>query len=285
MPGKRVEMELSSEQLQKLQNTEFAILHGFHKVCIQLNIKYTLCAGSLLGAVRHKGFIPWDDDIDIAMRRDDYDRLLKYGQQYLASDFFIQTYDTDKNYPHNFAKIIKKNTKLKEAAMQNVNCTIGVFIDIFPIDKVSCHSLLRRIDNHLLSFILALKYTITHVWPSPRKFDFKRLLLRIFLPIARVLGNRSLNKLETFIRNKNNKKTNTQTYADSYVLPYKMTDSNLMPFEIFDTYGIIDFEKETFCAIIDWDRYLQKTYGDYMRLPPEDQQYPLHELIELQFDD
>lgn len=91
-------MRINPKILRKLKDTELKILIEFDRVCKQLGINYTLSSGTLLGAVRHKGFIPWDDDIDVAMLRDDYNKFITEGQQLLPKHFFIQTYETDKWY-------------------------------------------------------------------------------------------------------------------------------------------------------------------------------------------
>lgn len=117
------------------QHVMLDILKEIHKICIKHDIKYTLTAGTLLGAVRHKGFIPWDDDCDIAMLRPDYERFLELAERELPKEFFLQTKKTDPEYLLNFAKVRKHNTLLIETGETGEeNYHHGVFVDIFPFD-------------------------------------------------------------------------------------------------------------------------------------------------------
>jgi len=99
-----------------------------------MNLTYYISYGTLLGAIRHKGFIPWDDDIDVCMPRGDYDRFIKEGSEYLPENYFIQTMESDPKYALNFAKLRDSNTALFEKHVLDVDINHGVFIDIFPVD-------------------------------------------------------------------------------------------------------------------------------------------------------
>ena len=90
--------------MTELQEVEFQLLKTFVEFCEKHNLKYFLVGGSALGAVRHQGFIPWDDDVDVALPREDYDRFIELGKKEFTGDVFLQTYETDPNYPYNFAK-------------------------------------------------------------------------------------------------------------------------------------------------------------------------------------
>lgn len=114
------------------QKVMLDILIEVHKICVKHNITYWLEAGTLLGAVRHKGFIPWDDDIDISMPREDYEKFLEIAQRELPSDLFLQTNKTDPEYSREITKVRKLNTLLIETGETgNENYCHGIFIDIF----------------------------------------------------------------------------------------------------------------------------------------------------------
>lgn len=118
------------------QKVMLEILKEVHKICIDNDITYWIEAGTLLGAVRHKGFIPWDDDIDIAMPRKDYNKFMQIAQDKLPKDMFLQNKITDGDYPLPFAKIRKNNTLLIETGESgDENYHHGIFIDIFPYDN------------------------------------------------------------------------------------------------------------------------------------------------------
>ena len=277
-------MKYNLDTLKKLQNSELGILCEFDKVCKQLGVNYTLSSGTLLGAVRHGGFIPWDDDIDVAMLRKDYNKFIAEGQELLSKHLFIQTYETDKNYPLNFGKIRDVSTVLIEYSTQNLKMKNGVYIDIFPIDRVSTNSLIRWFDNMILSLISAVKFSCTIEFAKVSSSRFRRLVRKILFPLARIIGTQRLNKIETFIRVKNNKKYNQYTYAERYMGPaYRLKKEMLMNIDIFKNNGKIRFENNEFSAIMEWDVYLTIMYDNYMKLPPKDERKSHHDFINIKF--
>ena len=110
------------------------MLQEFIDVCTVLNLKYYALGGTLLGVVRHRGFIPWDDDIDVGMPRADYEIFIAKAQMLLADGYFLQTFKTDKEFPANFAKIRNNNTTFIETSIGHLHVNHGVFIDVFPLD-------------------------------------------------------------------------------------------------------------------------------------------------------
>jgi len=275
---------ISPAMLQQLKDTELEILVDFDRVCKLLGVEYSISSGTLLGAVRHQGFIPWDDDIDVSLRREDYDKFIAAGQALLRDNLFIQTYETDGNYPFNFGKIRDTSTVLIVYSTQKLNMKNGISIDIFPIDRVSSNKFVKWVDNIALSIILAIKFSCTAEWAKTSKSRFRGIMRRLLLPLARLIGTRKLNRLETYVRVKNNKKGNEYTYGDNYFLPPKLYNNiKMMPIALFDNYIAMDFEHIEFKAINNFHTYLTATYGDYMQLPPEEKQISLQDLIELKF--
>lgn len=278
-------MDIDDELFQKLKDNELKILIEVDKVCRRLGIRYTISSGTLLGAVRHGGFIPWDDDVDIAMLREDYNKFLAQGQRLMPNNMFIQTYETDKNYPLNYAKIRDASTTLVEYSTQKLNMKNGTYIDIFPIDKVSSNKIIRRIDNYLLALILAVKFSYTIEWAKKSGSRIRGLIRKILLPLARMIGTQKLNRIETHLRDKNNKDFNLYTYGDRLMPPNRLLDKMLIPIEVFKSYDDIKFEKEIFKTIKNWNAYLSSIYGNYMKLPPEEKRVSLHDYVELKIND
>lgn len=132
-----VKKTLSSNELKAIHSLELEALTVIDQICRRHSIKYTLIDGSLLGAIRHNGFIPWDDDVDIAMLRDDLEKFKLICKTELPSKYFYQDMSTDPEYLYLFDKIRINNTLFKESYLAEYNINHGVFIDIFPVDNVS----------------------------------------------------------------------------------------------------------------------------------------------------
>ncbi len=140
------------DKLRKLQLTELEILNEFVRICNEHNLQYYLMGGTLLGAVRHKGFIPWDDDIDVIMPRADYDRFADLCKTSLSPDYFYQAPETDPYYYLTYAKLRKNSTEIYEERFIKSKFHKGVFIDIFPLDPCPAPGPV----SHLLFNILAV---------------------------------------------------------------------------------------------------------------------------------
>lgn len=280
-------MKIEPSMLEKLKRRELEILIEFDRVCNQLGINYTLSSGTLLGAVRHAGFIPWDDDIDVAMLREDYEKFINNAQSLMPDHFFIQTYETDRNYPLNFGKIRDTSTILVEYSTKSLDMQNGLYMDIFPIDKVAKNSFKRKLNNWLLTIILAIKFSYTKEWAEKSNSTLNKFLRKVvFYHIARIIGIYRLNSLETSIRTKENKGNSNVTYGDRYVLPpNRLKDKMLMPMNIFNSYNQIEFENKTFKSIVEMNKYLKTIYGDYMKLPPKEKRVSLHDYCEIRIDD
>ncbi len=120
--------------MNELQKAEFDILTLFVDICERCNLQYFLVCGSALGAVKYQGFIPWDDDIDVGMPRDDYEKFLEVAPSLLPRHIFIQNYKTDPQFPHVFSKLRNSNTTFIEKGMAHLDVNHGVYIDVFPLD-------------------------------------------------------------------------------------------------------------------------------------------------------
>ena len=158
-------MKENEIELKRLQLVELDILKEFIRVCNELNVKYFLDSGTLLGCIRHGGFIPWDDDIDVSMPREDYEIFLKEGQKLLKNKYFLQTYKTDPEYTMGFAKIRNSETTFIESSVKNLKINHGVYIDIFPLDGYNDKNKIRNFLNKKAFVLYNLQIN--------KKYDFK----------------------------------------------------------------------------------------------------------------
>lgn len=129
--------EYNNEILKKLQGVELEILKDFIKLCDENDLEYFGIAGTGIGAIRHKGFIPWDDDIDIALPRSDYDKFLKLAKEQFEDKYTVVNAEEFKNYPLMTTRLMKKGTKFREFALKDIDCELGIFLDIYAFDNMS----------------------------------------------------------------------------------------------------------------------------------------------------
>lgn len=129
--------EYDKETLKKLQKLELEILDDFAKLCDKYDIDYFGCGGTAIGVVRHGGFIPWDDDIDIGFRRKDYNRFLELAEKEYGDKYHILNAETDSKYPLTTSRWVLSGTKFKEECFKDLDCDFGIFLDLFCFDNIS----------------------------------------------------------------------------------------------------------------------------------------------------
>lgn len=183
-------MEIDSK-LRQLQLAELEILDEFVRVCQAHDLRYYLVGGTLLGAVRHQGFIPWDDDIDVAMPREDYDRFAQIASEELGPQYFYQCPDTDPHYFLTYAKVRKNGTEVCEERFRNSKFHKGVFIDIFPLDFCPKPGLIC----HLLFNVLAVMNYRGQVDSGEDYKPYKELSGKIGYAVLQMLSPKGLIKV------------------------------------------------------------------------------------------
>jgi len=238
------------------------ILEYFHGYCEEKGLKYWLAGGTLLGAVRHKGFIPWDDDIDLYMLRDDYERL-KAGYDNEKGCFKLYSYDIN-DYPIPYAKLSDERTVCDSGYKLSGVHTIGVNIDIFPVDEVSedYEEFKKAKARH------DKIYTRLHLTRAALNWKYPRAMLkRLFLKYVR-----NVNPLR--VCQEIDQMFNNHAYPQSSKV-CEMVEGfvHKRPFERkwFEERTLLPFEGKLFYATKYHHEYLTNHYGDYMQLPPEDQ--------------
>lgn len=272
--------------LRQIQLIQLEIALEIKRICEENKIKYFLDSGTLLGAVRHKGFIPWDDDLDIGMIREEYEKFLKIAPEKINSAYEIQTWSNDLNYGNAFLKVRKKNTKYIEVVSQNQTIN-GIYVDILPYDIYPTNKVNQNKQGRKIEILKRMIYSKSHYknW-SNSKSTFQLIKRRaIYIPIQFLCFFFSKQKLITLYERVAKEYNNTdsdyvyeQTGATKYgkwVLPKKCI-VNLSPMQ---------FENHYFLAPMDYDLYLTSVYGNYMKLPPEKERYNRHSIIDVKLGD
>ena len=258
--------------VEEIKIIQFDILLNVKEFCEKHHIKYFLFYGSLLGAVRHKGYIPWDEDIDIGMPRPDYDLFIKIFND---PDAHLEVIAPELcwNYYAPYANVYDDRTVLEESAINHKNKRIGVKIDVFPIDGVAdTFKDYKRSKKKVMIYrrILQSKYyNLTTLFFSNKRFFCKLLLIRIFTFCFRFSDVQKLiSKEAKRIKYDSAKFVDQMTFVDyGYTRLQKDT---------FDEFVDVEFEGSFFKAPKNYDNVLKTIYGDYMQLPPVEQRIPHH---------
>lgn len=258
------------ETLKHLHDLELMILKDFSKICEENNLKYYMYAGSLLGTIRHEGFIPWDDDLDVVMFRDDFEKFKKIFLASENSKYELLSNETQKDYFYFFAKLMIKGTRFEEEWISQLNFHMGINIDIFVLDDVSDNKYSRKYQ--ILRSFLYNRMLIT----SNLKLDnlpfFSKLISHSLYHILNLLNlntSKILDKTMKFLNRYSNKNFecvfDISANVDEYPLIYKKSD--------FGDGVKVNFEDTQVTVPVNYDAILKSLYGDYMELPPEDQRY------------
>ena len=252
--------------LNKMHFLQLTLADELKRICDKHGIRYFIFAGSLLGAVRHGGFIPWDDDMDFGMFRTDFDRFVRVCAQELdESRFFLQSEQTELRYPFNFAKLRLKGTHVAEAFAASAHTQDGISIDIFPLDAVAPRPLAKKLQFRGFWLFRSLLWVKCGYGKENQRRMFKyrcaRLLCAPFpIRFLKSMKNRIISRY--------------QSVPTEYVVTsdgtYGLKRETLRA-EWIQNLTEYRFEDRRFPGIADYDAYLTYLYGDYMQLPPEEQ--------------
>lgn len=264
--------EISLEELKKI---ELNLLKQFRDICEKEGFCYSLWAGTLLGAVRHGGFIPWDDDVDVCMPLPDYKRFIEYCKNN-KTKFKLVSKETTPGYGYMFGKICDPNTIIEEEHTNASNINMGVYVDIFPIYGLG-HSLkaakVRFLIGALVNYLLVAK-NWKHFFRNENHSAFRELIRYLFYKISRVLSMKKLINLIDFIFC-----SDTEYYENSSIVASITQGLNfnfIYDKSDFCEFAKTDFEKEKFSAVKNFDYFLKSFYGNYMKLPPIEEQIAHH---------
>lgn len=248
--------------LEEIQQAELNMLKKFDSICKENNIKYVLAGGTCLGAVRHHGFIPWDDDIDVYLWREEYEKLMKL--KYSDDDYEIRNYKYSKGFYFPYAKIVDKNTELYEGGRIDKN--MGIFIDIFPLDyldtskdKTFDHPVFHKL---LISIIYFVGDRLLYQKERSLKFFVKFLLRLLCFPFKKPI----IFFVEKWFAR----------FKDGDSCGVTITNKILWKSEKLKETVDVEFEDSRFPIFKEYDYYLKIHYGDYMTMPPEEKRVSNH---------
>ena len=268
-----------NEQYRKLHALELNIAKEIKRICEKHDIKYFLTAGSLLGAIRHGGFIPWDDDMDIGMLREEYEHFVNLCDSELGEEYMLQTWDTDPEYPFSYGKIRLKGTHIVETFSENTSSMNGIFVDIFPFDNAPDSPRERKRQAQWYFICKRLLWIKKGFGKSIRKESAKQALkYDLFFILAQLIPYESLKKFYKNRQQKYNRKKTTCVVTDG---AYGYT-KEILKREWVDNLESVKFENEKFLSYRDSVEYLRYFYGDYMELPPEEKRTG-HSVLNIDF--
>ncbi len=253
---------LTPEELRNLQLIELEMLEEVDRICRKNHIEYSLDGGTLLGAVRHKGFIPWDDDADVIFTRHEYAKFFGACKKELdTARFFLQDYRTDKEYRWGYAKLRRKGTELVRLGQEHMKFHTGVYIDIFVVDHVPDGYFMRRLYYGVNFCIRKVLYSELGMVAEKKAF------MRMFYRILHKLSKDKVFHIRNCLAAWYNRKETELTSHLLYQYPSKESKFG-MPTECFRHYCDMEFEGMQFRGFADYDTYLTLLYHDYMTLPP-----------------
>lgn len=250
------------EDLRKLQLSELEILKEFKRLCNTNNLNYFITAGTLLGAIRHRGFIPWDDDIDVVMPRADFNKLSEICKSQLVDGFYYQDSYTEKNYPYFFAKIRKENTEVYEPCLEAVDIRKGQYIDIFPLDICPGNPIVAKIYFKIIWLL-----TWCYMGKVNQNFvcGYTRLQSKAAYSVLKALPLKAIRRLRDQIAGLPGKLEKPKvlcTLGGAHGYP---AETYLQ--EWFSDSLEMEFEGFSFAGPKGWYELLSNMYGDYSKLP------------------
>lgn len=254
-------LQLDDKQLRQLQMIELEMLVEVDRICKKCGIQYNIIAGTLLGAVRHGGFIPWDDDADVAMLRPEYEKFRKACKTELdTTRFYFQDHRNTRGYRWGYGKLRRKNTLFLRENQEHMPYKQGVFIDIFPLDGVPDNYLLRSLQNLHCYCVRKVLWSPVGQLAAPNVWKKAWFAVLSKIPAQAVFRHYHL-----MIHKSNLKETKMVR-----ILMFPTPNKAFGYYRKWYKEGApITFEGKIFDGIKNYDEYLSFKFGNYMELPPE----------------
>ncbi len=265
-----VKRELTPEEFRRMQLLELDMLVDFDRVCKQHNIKYTILAGTMLGAVRHGGFIPWDDDADIGMLREEYEKFKKVTADLNPEICYFQDHTTDPNYRWAYGKLRRTGTEYVRVGQEHLKCKTGIFVDVFPLDDCPKSTVGQMFQDFYCFCCRKI------LWSEVGRKSCKGFLKVWYSLLSEIPTRVAFSLLSLYTkksRNDNDKLVRTLSYTSIGKLYFKhpLKQRYGLPKEWFLDCKEYDFEGHKLMGSRNYDEVLSFWFGDYMKLPPEDQ--------------
>lgn len=270
-------IELDADELRRLQLIELEMLVEIDRICRKCGIKYTLDGGTLIGAVRHKGFIPWDDDLDVTFIHEEYEKFYEACKTELDTKrFFFQDYRTDPGYRWGYGKLRRRDTEYIKSGQQMLKQATGICIDIFDFEYLPNDEKERR--RHMRKMFCIRKT----LYSAMGRKNEKNAFMRAWYSLLYLIPKDYVFK----IKNKICKKYN-ETHTKNVLCMMWPTSSvpNGYPRALFDGYIDVEFEGMDFMAAKGYETILKMHYGDYLTLPPKSERKGVMNAVKLQFVD
>jgi len=275
---------LSKKEFEKMHGMQLDMLIEFDKICRKNNIKYTIWGGTLLGAVRHKGFIPWDDDVDVAMLREEYEKFKKVANQLNSELCYLQDNDTDPYYRWGYGKLRRTHTIFVRVGQEHLKNKTGVFIDLLPLDDIPKSTIGQMLNDFHCFCIRKILYSEVGKH-SDSESKFVRFVYNLLSKISVNKVFKHFNKMTS--RSKNTTPNLVRTYLFTSIGKlygkHPIKERYGMPKDWFLNLSEYEFEGRKFYGCKDYDTVLSFIYNDYMKLPPEDKREPHAPVSEYSF--
>ena len=259
---------------EEIKGISLEILDKVHEYCVSNNITYFLAYGTLIGAIRHKGYIPWDDDIDIIMPRPDYDRFISYFNG-SYEHLYVLAPEINSQFYMPYANVCDDRTVLDEGIDNHHGIEMGVKIDVFPIDGTpeddyTFFNTIKKI-NRLRWVLWKKKQSVKETF---RYRGLVSALKQLFCTVAFSIF--SYSKIQNRIRELATS-TSFESSKSVDAMVFNLYGDTRVPKQVMENSILVDFEGRKYCAMKDYDFYLRNIYGDYMQLPPEEKRIAKHD--------
>lgn len=255
-----------------------SLLKYITEVCLKNDIKYTLIGGSLIGSIRNKGIIPWDDDIDIILLPEDYERLIKVLQK-SNNRYTLLNNSINNEYYYPFCKLTDNRTIMKEKCQKSIN-GYGIYLDIFRYNYISNFTIIRFFQYYYIVFLKKLLAAST--FDKKIIKEQKNIIKRFKNYVSIKIGTQRILRYMDYFYRKTNKKRTKYLLSNwpTYGLKKEIQKTNN-----FENYKIVKFENIDAMITENYDTVLKTTFGDYMKLPPKEKRVSNHSFIAYWRDD